>query len=130
SELTNELLKKDGKVQAKNSFSGGSYWLVNNKIEVFYPGPGHTPDNVVVWLPENRVLFGGCFVKPYGLGNLGDANLEAWPKSAKILMSKYGKAKLVVSSHSETGNASLLKLTWEQAVKGLKESKKPSLPSN
>ena len=130
SELTNELLKKDGKVQAKNSFGGVSYWLVKNKIEVFYPGPGHTPDNVVVWLPENRVLFGGCFVKPYGLGNLGDANLEAWPKSAKLLMSKYGKAKLVVPSHSEVGDASLLKRTLEQAVKGLNESKKPSKPSN
>ncbi|ENJ7666241.1 IMP family subclass B1 metallo-beta-lactamase [Pseudomonas aeruginosa] len=130
SELTNELLKKDGKVQATHSFSGVSYWLVKNKIEVFYPGPGHTQDNVVVWLPENKILFGGCFVKPHGLGNLGDANLEAWPKSAKILMSKYGKAKLVVSSHGEIGNASLLKLTWEQAVKGLKESKKPSPPSN
>ncbi|AXH60646.1 MULTISPECIES: subclass B1 metallo-beta-lactamase IMP-69 [Providencia] len=130
SELTNELLKKDGKVQAKNSFSGVSYWLVKNKIEVFYPGPGHTQDNVVVWLPEKKILFGGCFVKPDGLGNLGDANLEAWPKSAKILMSKYGKAKLVVSSHSEIGDASLLKRTWEQAVKGLNESKKPSQPSN
>lgn len=130
SELTNELLKKDGKVQAKHSFSGVSYWLVKNKIEVFYPGPGHTQDNVVVWLPENKILFGGCFVKPHGLGNLGDANLDAWPKSAEILMSKYSKAKLIVSSHSEIGNASLLKLTWEQAVKGLKESKKPSLPSN
>nr|4UBQ_A Chain A, Beta-lactamase [Acinetobacter baumannii] len=130
SELTNELLKKDGKVQAKNSFSGVSYWLVKNKIEVFYPGPGHTQDNVVVWLPEKKILFGGCFVKPDGLGNLGDANLEAWPKSAKILMSKYVKAKLVVSSHSEIGDASLLKRTWEQAVKGLNESKKPSQPSN
>jgi metallo-beta-lactamase class B IMP len=130
SELTNELLKKDGKVQTKNSFSGVSYWLVKNKIEVFYPGPGHTQDNVVVWLPEKKILFGGCFVKPDGLGNLGDANLEAWPKSAKILMSKYGKAKLVVSSHSEIGDASLLKRTWEQAVKGLNESKKPSQPSN
>lgn len=130
SELTNELLKKDGKVQAKNSFSGVSYWLVKNKIEVFYPGPGHTQDNVVVWLPEKKILFGGCFVKPDGLGNLGDANLEAWPKSAKILMSKYGKAKLVVSSHSEIGGASLLKRTWEQAVKGLNESKKPSQLSN
>jgi metallo-beta-lactamase class B IMP len=130
SELTNELLKKDGKVQAKNSFSGVSYWLVKNKIEVFYPGPGHTQDNVVVWLPEKKILFGGCFVKPDGLGNLGDANLEAWPKSAKILMSKYGKAKLVVSSHSKIGGASLLKRTWEQSVKGLNESKKPSQPSN
>lgn len=126
SELTNELLKKDGKAQAKNSFSGVSYWLVKNKIEVFYPGPGHTQDNVVVWLPEKKILFGGCFVKPDGLGYLGDANLEAWPKSAKILMSKYGKAKLVVPSHSEIGDASLLKRTWEQAVKGLNESKKPS----
>ncbi|HSC66527.1 MAG TPA: IMP family subclass B1 metallo-beta-lactamase [Cellvibrio sp.] len=130
SELTNALLKKDGKVQAKHSFSGVSYWLVKNKIEVFYPGPGHTQDNLVVWLPENKILFGGCFVKPNGLGNLGDANLEAWPKSAKILMSKYGKAKLVVSSHSEAGDALLLKLTWEQAIKGLKESKKPLPPSN
>jgi metallo-beta-lactamase class B IMP len=126
SELTNELLKKDGKVQAKNIFSGVTYWLVKNKIEVFYPGPGHTQDNVVIWLPEKKILFGGCFVKPDGLGNLGDANLEAWPKSAKILMSKYGKAKLVVSSHSEIGNASLLHRTWEQAVQGLDESKKPS----
>lgn len=123
SELTNELLKKEGKVQAKNSFGGVSYWLVKNKIEVFYAGPGHTSDNVVVWLPEKKILFGGCFVKPDGLGNLGDANLEAWPKSAKILMSKYSNAKLVVSSHSEIGDASLLKRTWEQAVKGLNESK-------
>ena len=130
SELTNELLKKAGKVQAKHSFSEVSYWLVKNKIEVFYPGPGHTQDNVVVWLPESKILFGGCFVKPHGLGNLGDANLEAWPKSAKILMSKYGKAKLVVSSHSENGDVSLLKRTWEQALKGFKESKKTSPPIN
>ena len=130
SELTNELLKKSGKVQAKYSFSEVSYWLVKNKIEVFYPGPGHTQDNLVVWLPESKILFGGCFIKPHGLGNLGDANLEAWPKSAKILMSKYGKAKPVGSSHSEKGDASLMKRTWEQALKGLKESKKTSSPSN
>lgn len=77
----------------------------------------------MVWLPERKILFGGCFIKPYGLGNLGDANIEAWPKSAKLLKSKYGKAKLVVPSHSEVGDASLLKLTLEQAVKGLNESK-------
>ena len=72
----------------------------------------------MVWLPENKILFGGCFVKPHGLGDLDDANLEAWPKSAEILMSKYDKAKQVVSSHSEIGDSSLLKHTWEQAVKG------------
>lgn len=122
--LTNELLEKAGKVQAKNTFSGVSYWLVKDKIEVFYPGPGHTQDNLVIWLPEKKILFGGCFVKPYGLGNLDDANLQAWPNSAKILMSRYKHAKFVVSSHSEIGGAVLLKRAWEQAVKGLNESKK------
>nr|EIU5485329.1 subclass B1 metallo-beta-lactamase [Pseudomonas aeruginosa] len=33
-------------------------------------------------------------------------------------------------SHSEIGNASLLQRTWEQAVKGLNESKKPLQPSS
>src|SRR5690606_23560649 len=59
SELTNELLEKSGKVQAKHTFSDVSYWLVKNKIEVFYPGPGHTQDNLVIWLPESKILFGG-----------------------------------------------------------------------
>ena len=130
SELTNALLQADGKAQATRTFGGTRYWLVKNEIEIFYPGPGHTQDNVVVWLPGSRILFGGCFVKPHGLGNLSDANLGAWPKSAKTLMSEYGEARLVVSSHSETGNASLLRLTWEQAVKGLNEGGKPPLPND
>src|SRR5262245_36219704 len=29
-------------------------------FQVFYPGPGHTVDNIVVWFPAARVLHGGC----------------------------------------------------------------------
>ena len=32
-------------------------------MEVFYPGPGHAPDNVVVWVGRERLLFGGCLLK-------------------------------------------------------------------
>lgn len=116
SKLTNQLLNKSGKAQAKHFFEDVSFWWVKNKIEVFYPGPGHTQDNVVVWLPEKKILFGGCFVKPHGLGNLGDANVEAWPHSAEKLISRYGNAKIVVASHSEIGGVSFLKLTLEQAI--------------
>lgn len=123
SKLTNKLLSKSGKAQAKHAFDSRSFWVLKNKIEVFYPGPGHTQDNEIVWLPNKKILFGGCFVKPDGLGNLSDANLEAWPESAKKLMLRYQNARLVIPSHSAIGNASLLKLTWEQAVKGLNESK-------
>lgn len=123
STLTNQLLNKSGKAQAKHSFEDVSFWWVKNKIEVFYPGPGHTQDNVVVWLPEKKILFGGCFVKPDGLGNLDDANVEAWPHSTEKLISKYGNAKIVVPSHSEIGGASLLKLTLEQAINGVNNRK-------
>lgn len=129
-ELTNQLLKENNKEQAANSFDGVSYWLLKDKIEVFYPGPGHTQDNVVVWLPEKEILFGGCFVKPDGLGYLGDARLESWPQSAKKLISKYPSVKLVVPSHSEFGGRSLLERTLENAVRGLNESKTQSQAGN
>ncbi|RYE42034.1 MAG: DIM/SIM/IMP family subclass B1 metallo-beta-lactamase [Sphingobacteriales bacterium] len=123
SKLTNQLLSKSGKAQAKHSFEDISFWLVKNKIEVYYPGPGHTEDNLVVWLPKKKILFGGCFVKPHGLGNLEDANVEAWPASVEKLIAKYGNAKVVVPSHSEIGGVSLLKLTLEQAVKEVSNRK-------
>ena len=120
--LTNELRAHEGKALATKTFSEPSFWLVKDKIEVFYPGAGHTKDNVVVWLPEQKILFGGCFVKPEGLGYLGDAVVEAWPESAQQLISKYADAKIVVPSHSKMGDASLLTLTKEQAVKALSKS--------
>ena len=85
SKLTNELIHNDGQEQAKYPFDGISYWLVKDEIEVFYPGAGHTKDNVVVWMPNKKTLFGGCFVKSKSLGYLGDAVLEDWPHLPKSL---------------------------------------------
>ncbi len=37
---------------------------INNiSLEVFYPGEGHSKDNITIWIPEYKVLFGGCFNK-------------------------------------------------------------------
>jgi len=116
SKLTNKLLDDKGKEQAKNTFVGTSSWLFNNQIEVFYPGAGHTIDNVVVWLPKHGVLFGGCFVKSKHLGNLADAVIAEWPDSAQQLISKYGHASMVVPGHGRTGDVSLLKSTKRLAM--------------
>ena len=119
SKLTNELIDKDGREQAKHSFEGISYWLVKDQIEVFYPGAGHTRDNVVVWIPNKKILFGGCFVKSKHLGNLSDAVLEDYPASAGKLMSKYGAAKLVIPGHGKAGDVSLLSKTQSLALEKL-----------
>jgi hypothetical protein len=47
------------------------------------PGAGQTRDNVVAWSPEQRVLFGGCLLKPTssgGLGNTADSVLADRPQ--------------------------------------------------
>lgn len=78
SKLTNSLLKKSGKALASNTFTGNDAILENGLIEVFYPGGGHTIDNIVVWLPTHNTLFGGCFVrtlKTQSLGYTGEADI-------------------------------------------------------
>jgi hypothetical protein len=37
---------------------------------VFFPGAAHSADNVVVYFPKKRLLFGGCMIKPKELGYL------------------------------------------------------------
>jgi len=122
SQLTNELLNNANKVPAKNTFDGPSLWLANDQIEVFYPGAGHTVDNVVVWMPKQRVLFGGCFVKSKSLGNLSDAVIAAWPDSVRKVIARYKKATVVVPGHGEVGDVSLLESTKRLALAAQGES--------
>lgn len=85
-------------------------------IELFYPGPGHTVDNSVVWLPEYRILFGGCMVKSKSsanLGNVADADLKEWPSSIQKTMDKFPSARVVIPGHGEWGDFSLLKHTLD-----------------
>ncbi len=69
-------------------------------LTVMYPGAAHSPDNVVVWIPRDRVLFGGCMIRATGsLGYVGVANLQEWPRSLERL-SRF-PAELVVPGHGE-----------------------------
>jgi glyoxylase-like metal-dependent hydrolase (beta-lactamase superfamily II) len=119
SKLTNKLLKNKGEAQATHSFTKNPFWLVNKKIEIFYPGAGHTSDNVVVWIAKRKVLFGGCFVKPEGLGNLSDAVVADWPASAEKLIARYSSATLVVPGHGKIGDVSLLEKTKQRALEAI-----------
>ena len=85
-------------------------------FEVFYPGPGHAADNVVVWLPDARVLFGGCLVKAadaLDLGAVGDADLERWPAAIRAVAERYPEAAIVVPGHGAPGDRAALDRTLE-----------------
>lgn len=93
--------------------------MVKDTIEVFYPGSGHTEDNIVVWLPKSNILFGGCFVKSIhskNLGNIEDASIKIWPASIQKVINKYPDIKVVVPGHGKVGDTSLLKNTAKLAL--------------
>lgn len=100
-------------------------------VELFYPGAGHTIDNIVVHVREQGVLFGGCLVRAgesNWIGNVADADVPAWPATMDRVMERYGKARVVVPGHGRTGNASLLPHTREVAEKAAVEATSPPRP--
>lgn len=84
------------------------------EIEVYYPGAGHTEDNAVVWLPEDKILFAGCLVKSSRsteLGNREHAVLTDWPFSVLKLLEHFGDAELVIPGHGPPGRIDLVSHT-------------------
>jgi metallo-beta-lactamase class B/metallo-beta-lactamase class B GIM len=114
STLTNELLAETGSEAAVTAFTGVNFEFAGGVIEVFYPGPGHSKDNVVAWLPGSRILFGGCLVRSQsarGMGNTADADLLAWPDSVQKLVNRFTDVAIVVPGHGQPGGPELLSHT-------------------
>lgn len=82
-------------------------------VKVFYPGPGHTSDNVVVYIPTDSVLFGGCLIKEMGAteGYTGDANLQAWSGTISDLQSALPEIRHIIPGHGKPGHQELLDYT-------------------
>ena len=92
-------------------------------IECRYFGGGHSMDNITVYIPEKKILFGGCFVKPSNsknLGNIKDAVIDDWSNSIRKLMLKYPDIKTVVPGHGDFGGQELLTHTIELIENQLK----------
>ncbi len=126
--LTNQWLKVNNREQSSNELSTEPVKLANGLIEVFYPGPGHTQDNIVIWLAKTETLFGGCFVKSLSsktLGNIDDASIEDWPQSIKKVQDKYPDIKTIVPGHGKVGGRRLLNHTQQLALSVKTQSHTP-----
>lgn len=109
------LCRKKGEKQAAYQFTGDTtFHIGGEQIDIFYPGPGHAPDNIVIWLPKEKALYGGCFVKSTeatNLGNLSDANVAAWPSSIQKVMQQYPSPAFVIPGHDGWSNNQSLQHT-------------------
>ncbi|RPH28922.1 MAG: subclass B1 metallo-beta-lactamase [Bacteroidales bacterium] len=89
-------------------------------FDVYFPGESHSPDNLVVYINELQLLFGGCMVKSLSSKNLGftgDANVAEWPNSLKVIQKKYKTAQIVIPHHGMWGDMSLVQHTIDLLTK-------------
>ncbi|MHA7633999.1 COR family subclass B1 metallo-beta-lactamase [Corallococcus sp. M7] len=80
-------------------------------LSVFFPGAGHSPDNLVVMHPASGILYGGCFIKDAHaktLGNLEDADVAAWPESIRREREHFPNARIIIPGHEQPGGPELL----------------------
>ncbi len=92
-------------------FADGSRDFALAGLEIFHPGAGHTRDNLVVYVPSARVLFGGCLVRPGAatdLGNTADGDVAHWADAVRAVVARFPDARIVVPSHGAAGGPELL----------------------
>jgi metallo-beta-lactamase class B len=120
SALTNALAPEEGVRPAEYALdlpdAGDRVTLEG--LDIFYPGAGHSRDNITVYHPDSRILFGGCLIRPgetESLGNTADADLSHWADAARLLKSEYPDSSQVVPSHGAPGSIDLLSHTEKLA---------------
>jgi len=109
---TVELLKQASNPATKNWFSERmSLSCGNIRVELAFLGGGHTIDNIVVWIPAKKVLFGGCLLESANarnLGNTSEADLAGYPVTLRKVKEEYSEARIVVPGHGRDGSMELV----------------------
>ena len=117
--LTDELSKKNNKKRAEflmandTVFNAGQY-----SFETYYPGQGHTEDNIVIWFKKERILYGGCLIKgadAEDLGYLDDGNVNEYASALKRVQKKCRKPMFIIIAHSDWKNINSLKHSLRMA---------------
>lgn len=111
--LTDEFSKKNNKKRAEFLMTQDTVFHIGQyAFEVYYPGEGHTADNIVVWFNKEKILYGGCLIKgaeAESLGYLGDANVMEYETTLKKVQKKYPDPKFIIVSHHNWKNINSLK---------------------
>jgi oligosaccharide reducing-end xylanase len=116
-ELTREIARAKNLPIPKHGFTDSVIFKLGDKeIVCRYFGAAHTVDNIVVWIPSEQILFGGCMIKEMkstGLGNIADGDVKAWPKTIKKVLDEFPNAKIVIPGHGQIGDLDLIRHTLE-----------------
>jgi metallo-beta-lactamase class B len=116
---TDELSKKRGMKRAEFLIEKDTVFRVGQySFQTYYPGPGHAPDNIVIWFGDEKILYGGCLVKSVddnSLGNMSDASVQYYARSLKNVQKKCRKPGFIITGHNDWTDAKSLKHSLKMA---------------
>ena len=113
-QLTAEICKEKNLPIPQITFNDSLLIAPENELLLKYLGPGHTEDNMIVYIPSEKILFAGCMAKALGwnsLGFTGDANIPKWPETLKNILHCFPDAKIVIPGHGNYGGLDILEHT-------------------
>lgn len=123
--------RKTAKIMTESGFLPPDHYFVLEKdttlyfgktpLELYFPGHGYSPDNLTVYLKNERILFGGGLIKSATsryLGNIQTANLRAWKKSIQKLYDKYPYAKAVIPAQGRHAGIELIRHSLDLVNRG------------
>jgi metallo-beta-lactamase class B len=116
---TDKLSKQTGKSRAEylttkdTVFQLGAY-----TFEAYYPGEGHTPDNIIIWFPGEKIIYGACLIKSVDdddLGYLGDANKQAYAATLRKVQRHCPAPRFVIVGHGNWSSVQSIAHSIEMA---------------
>lgn len=127
--LTDELSKKNNNKRAEYLIEKDTVYNIGQyTFETYYPGQGHTEDNIVIWFEKEKILYGGCLIKgtqAENLGYLGDGNILDYETTLKNVQKKYNAPNFIIVSHHDWNNINSLKHSIKLARKLKKKKNYP-----
>ncbi len=113
--MTHDLLQKDGDEQIRltqkafpdypnvpivlpDEIFPGDFELQGGAVRGLYLGPSHMPDDIFVYFPKQKVLYGGCVLKEH-LGNMAGANVTEYARTLRKLKALHLDIKTIVAGH-------------------------------
>ena len=123
--LTDSIAASKSIPRAANHFDSDTIFHIGDmEFRTFYPGAGHTRDNIVIWFPKQKILYGGCLIKTpldSNLGNTDDGDIKEYAQSVGKVLHKFSSARWVVPGHKQWGGIELVKYTLKLAEIAIKD---------
>ena len=116
---TDELSKKRGMKRAEFLIAKDTVFTVGQySFQTYFPGPGHAPDNIIIWFEKEKILYGGCLIKSANdsdLGNLSDANVKQYATTIRNVQAKCKSPRYIIPGHGNWTNTNSLDHTLQMA---------------